>query len=373
MLEIKHCELELLFNLSLDLHCIASTDGYFRHINPAFERILGYSKTELLSRPILYFVHEDDHLSTIGALDALSKGSDVVEFENRYRCADGTYKILQWNSSPEKESGLIAATARDVTRIRELQHQVDSNKQLRALGTVAATVAHDLRNVLMPISYLSSFLGEELKQGEPRSLDAVHAIQKSVERGEDLIEQILQFSENQPNSMTEVNLEQMANEVVGGIRSDQISKSVVVDHVNAVMQGDSTQLYRMLLNLCSNAVDAMPRGGEMRVVLSVTSKFELSENRLPGNADDYIVIQVLDNGHGISAEDRVRIFEPFFTTKRGHGGTGLGLAFAKKVAEQHGGCIRLDQVGKQTRFSIFLLRSQTTINPASMETNATQI
>ena len=98
---------ENLFNRSLDLLCIAGLDGYFKHINPMFREVLGYTDEELLSTPFIEFVHPDDRKATLAEVESLSKGSKTVSFINRYRCKDGMYKWLEWNTRPVVEEGIL--------------------------------------------------------------------------------------------------------------------------------------------------------------------------------------------------------------------------------------------------------------------------
>ncbi|MDN3021035.1 PAS domain S-box protein [Streptomyces sp. S.PB5] len=128
-------EVESIFNLSLDLLCISGVDGYFKRVNPAFERTLGYSAEELLSRPYIEFVHEDDRDGTRASLDRLANGVAVAEFENRYRRADGTECRLQWSARPVPEEGLVYATARDVTESRRAALE---QAALRRVATLVA-------------------------------------------------------------------------------------------------------------------------------------------------------------------------------------------------------------------------------------------
>ncbi|MFF7275785.1 nitrate- and nitrite sensing domain-containing protein [Streptomyces griseorubiginosus] len=129
-------ELASVFNLSLDLLCICGLDGYLKRVNPAFERTLGYSGEELLARPFLDFVHEEDRAGTEEALARLAGGLELAEFENRYLRKDGTERWFQWSARPVPEEGLIYATARDVTDSRR------TAREQAALRRVATLVAH---------------------------------------------------------------------------------------------------------------------------------------------------------------------------------------------------------------------------------------
>lgn len=125
-------ENELFFSVALEMLCIAGFDGYFKRINPMWTRTLGWSDAELLARPFLDLVHPEDRDSTIAAASALADGSDVVCFDNRYACKDGSWRWLSWNSYPIVERQLIVAAARDVTdqrrtdeRIRRLNEELE--------------------------------------------------------------------------------------------------------------------------------------------------------------------------------------------------------------------------------------------------------
>ncbi|MDT0569251.1 PAS domain S-box protein [Streptomyces sp. DSM 3412] len=148
-------ELEGIFNLSLDLLCISGVDGYFKRVNPAFERTLGYPVRTLTSRPFLDFVHEDDRASTRAAVALLASGAEVAEFENRYLRADGTERWLQWSARSVPEEGLVYAAARDVTESRRAALE---QAALRRVATavargvppsdVFATVAEEVASLL---------------------------------------------------------------------------------------------------------------------------------------------------------------------------------------------------------------------------------
>jgi len=108
-------QIEYLFTVSLDLFCIAGFDGYFKRLNPAWPRTLGYTSDELFARRYLDFVHPDDRARTIAAAQRATTGAPIISFENRYQCKDGSYRWLLWNATPAADQQLIYATARDIT------------------------------------------------------------------------------------------------------------------------------------------------------------------------------------------------------------------------------------------------------------------
>ena len=115
--------LKTLFDMSEDLLCVASIDGYFQRVNPAFERVLGFSEAEIMQAPFVDFVHPDDREATLVEVEKLANGEKTRRFENRYRCKDGSYKWLAWTSVPDVDEGLLYAVARDITDSkRSLDH-----------------------------------------------------------------------------------------------------------------------------------------------------------------------------------------------------------------------------------------------------------
>src|SRR5258708_24877476 len=111
------------FDMSLDMLCIAGTDGYFRELNPAFQTILGYTRQDLLSKPFLDFVHPDDVEATLAEVAKLAVGVNTIHFENRYRCLDGAYIWMSWTAAPAPD-GTLYAVARDITREKQAEVHV---------------------------------------------------------------------------------------------------------------------------------------------------------------------------------------------------------------------------------------------------------
>ncbi len=131
-------EADRYFTRSLDLLCIAGSDGYFKRLNPAWEKALGYTIEELLAKPFLDFVHPDDRPATIQEAEKLGKGQDTVSFENRYRCKDGSYRSLLWSATPFAEQQLIYAVARDVTELKRAEEELRRSEERLRLTVESA-------------------------------------------------------------------------------------------------------------------------------------------------------------------------------------------------------------------------------------------
>ena len=134
------------FSLSLDMLCIAGLDGYFKRINPAFEKTLGYTSKELLASRFFNFIHPDDVSATLTEIDKLARGIETIGFENRYRCKDGSYKWLQWNATPYEQ--LLYCVARDVTENKQTQEKIHEQAALLDVATDAIMV-RSLQNQIL--------------------------------------------------------------------------------------------------------------------------------------------------------------------------------------------------------------------------------
>jgi PAS domain S-box-containing protein len=168
-------ELDRFFNLSLDLMCVAGFDGYFKRLNPAWERTLGYTMDELLARPYLEFVHPEDQSTTTTEAGRLSGGIQVVQFENRYRHKDGTYRWLEWVSFPFASEQTIYAAARDITERKEARETIAQYS--RDLAAARKAQAEDASRLSRIVSELEVRDLLQIVQNALGSSDAAQAIE----------------------------------------------------------------------------------------------------------------------------------------------------------------------------------------------------
>jgi PAS domain S-box-containing protein len=159
-------ELEKYFTLSIELLCIAGADGYFKRLNPAWEKVVGFSTEELLAKPFLEFVHPDDRQATIQENERLGAGNDTISFENRYLCKDGSYKWLMWSATPSDEHQTVYAVARDITDLKHTQAALvavkeEAERSNKFKDQFLSTMSHELRTPLNAVLGFSDLLVEE--------------------------------------------------------------------------------------------------------------------------------------------------------------------------------------------------------------------
>jgi nitrogen-specific signal transduction histidine kinase/ActR/RegA family two-component response regulator len=256
--------------------------------------------------------------------------------------------------------GYDLALAHDVTERRRLEEQLRQAQQMEAVGTLAGGVAHDFNNILTGIIGYGYVLQEGLAPSDPL-LDSVAQILSASERAAQLTRALLAFSRKQVLNPKPVDL----NDVVRGIQ--QLLRRVIGEDVELstelaaeplVALADTGQLEQVLMNLATNARDAMPRGGFLSIA---TRPFDLDERYVAahgwGTPGRYVVLSVSDTGLGMDEPTRQKAFEPFFTTKEKGKGTGLGLSIVYGIVKQHGGAIDVySEPGKGTSFKILLPR-----------------
>jgi len=329
-------ERDRFFTLSLDMLCIANADGYFKRVSPAFTETLGWSDEEILARPFIEFVHPDDRAATLREVERqVVAGKNVLQFENRYRHKDGSWRVLSWKSVPQP-GGFMYATARDVTEQKMARDKINRlNEDLQAankeLEAFSYSVSHDLR---APLRHIDGFV-DLLQKKSGASLDDkgkryLKTISESAKQMGTLIDDLLSFSRMGRAELrkTPVNLGEIVNEVVKDLRPETQGREVVWS-IGALpeVQGDPAMLRLAVVNLVSNALKYSRTRNPARIEIGCDSR----------NGDN--VFSIRDNGVGFDMQYLDKLFGVF---QRLHGGTefegtGIGLANVRRIVQRHGG------------------------------------
>jgi PAS domain S-box-containing protein len=338
-------QMDLLFELSIDMICIAGFDGFFKRLNPAWERTLGWSKEELLTRRYMDFVHPDDRAATLAEGQKLQAGAQSLFFENRYLCKDGSYRWLSWQTTPSASQQLIYGAARDVTDRKRVAEELQRAREAadaanRAKSDFLANMSHEIRTPMNAIIGMTELALETPLTREQR--EYLSAVKDSSESLLALINDILDFSKIEAGKIELETVEFSLRDVLGdalrllGPRAHQKGLELVC-HVPPGLTddllGDPTRLRQVVTNLVANAIKFTQEG---EVVVRADLQAE-SDGSLQ------LRFSVADTGIGIPAEKQQHIFESFAqadtSTTRHYGGTGLGLAIVKQLVERMEGNI----------------------------------
>jgi len=341
----------------------------FRYVNPACERLSGYTAAELLAMDFWEIVHPDFRELVRARGFARQAGESVP---NRYefqivtkageaRWVDFTATLIEYEGQP---AGL--GTAYDITDAKEaaarearIAAELRQVQKMEAIGRLAGGVAHDFNNMLSVILGYVEVAQSRLAPEDPLSED-LREIRQAAERSAELTRQLLAFSRRQLSKPRTLDLNAFLREQAGllaRLMGEDIELQLVLDEHLGNVRIDPAQLTQVLTNLAANARDAIQGSGR---VLIETANVELDdqyrERRPYVQAGPYVMLAVTDTGVGMDAGTIENIFEPFFTTKRG--GTGLGLATVYGIVKQHGGFIHVySEPGHGATFKVYLPRA----------------
>lgn len=286
---------------------------------------------------------------------AIEGAQDVVKLEHRIVRLDGRERWIQVDGRVvEREGGRatrIIGTVRDVTELRELEAQLRQAQKMEALGRLAGGIAHDFNNLLTVIRANVEMLNEIA--GAPELSDVAQAADSAAS----LTRQLLAFSRVGASRARVVDVAQSvrgALEMVRRLIGDDVTVRFEADEQPLQTRADPDQIQQALLNLVTNARDAMPGGGEILIEIRRIDLSACRASILGVGPGPYVRVSVCDSGEGMPEAVRERALEPFFTTKGPHKGTGLGLAMVFGVVERAGGAIEIESAqGRGTAVRLF--------------------
>lgn len=329
--------LDPFFTLSLDLMCICGSDGYFKRVNPAFQRILGYSEEELLSVPLLDFMHPEDRARTVSNLRRLARGEMTAGSENRYRCRDGSYRWFAWNSTPGPD-GAIYAIGRDVTEQKRVNDELRRARELAEaanseLEAFSYTVAHDLRAPLRSVDGFSLALLEDYADKlDSNAKDMLGRVRSGAQRMSRLIDDLLALARLSRAALNlhPVDLTRLAREIVQRLHETHPERDVDV----RIAEGLSA---RADAHLLANAIENLIGNAWKYTSKTETPVIEVGARDTRQGREFF----VRDNGAGFDMAYAAKLFAPFQRLHRAEDfeGTGIGLASVQRVIRRHGGRI----------------------------------
>jgi PAS domain S-box-containing protein len=333
-------------------------DGRVVTLNPAAELLTGFFRGEAAGRYCTELFAHTPELSDL-LMETLASRAPIASVPLTLRRRNGSALPIEFSTAPlkggeGKDLGVIGVF-RDVTLLRQLENDLQRSDRLAALGTLAAGLAHEIKNPLTSLLTFSRHL--ERKFDDPNFRERFGSVvPRELERINGIVERLLELARPARMSFTLARLPELLERAVD-LYADQLDDKrieVAREYARDVppIQADKDALYRVFVNLVANALDAMPRGGRLtlRAGWAVSGDPLPSARRRPANR---VRVEVEDTGTGIEPSETDRIFNPFYTTR--DSGTGLGLALAHKIVQDHGGRISFTSAPRRgTTFTIVL-------------------
>ena len=327
-------------------------------------RIFGYEPRQVLVTNDLFFnaVHPEDRQKVLDAAARALQTREPYDIEHRIVLPNGGERIVRERAEfvldvagkPVRMRGIVM----DITERKRLEEQLRQSQKMEAIGQLAGGVAHDFNNILTVIHGHASLLMTTGRLSDTAARSA-HQIGQAADRAAGLTRQLLTFSRRQVMQPRRLDMNEVVSNLtmmLGRILGEDITLQLNYWQHPAFVQADASMMEQVLLNLAVNARDAMPKGGQLSIRITVvginSSHLAYYPEARPGR---FVCLNVVDSGSGIAPENLRRIFEPFFTTKEVGKGTGLGLATVYGVVKQHQGWIEVEsQLDKGATFRVYL-------------------
>jgi PAS domain S-box-containing protein len=364
----QHALLQTVLNSIPDLICRIDEAGIYRGCNRAFAEFFGLRPEDVIGRAV-HDLFPPASAGILGAADArLLSGGPAEPLELTVTAADGRTALLEslrvLIPGPDGRPSGLLSISRDITARRQLEDQLRQAGKLEAVGLLAGGVAHDFNNLLTAILGNLTLAQSLLPADEP-ARDLLAASEQAALRAAELTRQLLGFARRTTVRLEAADVNASVAEAIAILRRT-IDPRVTITVRSAPELGraiaDLGQISQVLMNLCLNARDAMPDGGELTIETADAFVDTAHVRRIAAaRPGAFVRVSVADTGHGIRPEIRDRIFEPFFTTKELGKGTGLGLALVHGIVSQHRGWVEVDSIpGRGARFDVYLPRVERT-------------
>jgi PAS domain S-box-containing protein len=355
---------QALFESSHDAHFLFKNWHYIDS-NQAGLALLGCTtKRQLIGAPADSFTPEvqPDGVPTLQKIRQIKEkafSGKTVTCEWYARSRDGTVRLTEANIHCIQTGAgkILHFSLRDLTQQKRLEEELRQSQKMEAIGTLAGGIAHDFNNILTAIMGYTDLALIKVKKPSPVA-DALHQVLTASRRASELVRQILTFSRQEDQAKQAVQISLIVREAVQMLRSSIPPGIKLVEDITStnLVLANPTQIHQLIINLCTNSLQAMRKnGGTLSVSLrDVTGKLRNDAHGRPVQSGNYVHLVVKDTGHGISTKVIKKIFDPYFTT-RGYGkGAGLGLAVVHGILQSHKAKIKVDSKPRQgTSFSIY--------------------
>ena len=329
-----------MWNVSQDLLVLADLEGTYLNVNPAWTTTLGWSESDLLGKSSQWLLHPDDRERTRVEINNLAAGQRTLRFENRFSHKNGTYRWISWKSVPDR--GRIYAMGRDVSELKDAENDLREARRELAQGArrttaaaMTAAITHEVRQPMAAIVANANAGLRWLNKAKPDLDEARNNLKNIVldgHRASEVVQSVKAMFSGNDQGGTPVDINELIRETIallhGDLEAASVSVRLELSPKLPAVQGHRGQLQQIVLNVITNAADAMRANTDRTRLLQVKSA-PLESNR--------VMISLEDTGTGIKSQNIERVFDAFFTTKPN--GMGMGLAICRSIVEAHGGSL----------------------------------
>ena len=369
----QEARFQSLVQRSSDIMLVVDPGGTIRYASPAAARVSGDDSPVRAGSRLIDVVREDDR-AVVGPLLATGRGARRLVFhlpapQGEWRETEALWTDLR----DDPAVGAFVFNCRDITVKSELKRQLRHTQRLDAVGRLADGLAHDVNNALTVIRGVADLLDTEIPKGSPASEDLGH-ISQAVDRAGHLTRRVLAFSRRRPVRREVVDLNALVEGLVSVLRQSvtpRVKVQITLAKDLWAVRADAGQLEQVLVNLGTNARDAMPGGGTLTIVTSNRKMEALSPGAGALPPGEYVSVEVADCGVGMAPEVLGQIFEPFFSTKAQGAGMGLGLAMVRDIIRDAEGHVLVEsRPGQGSTFTLLLPRSLEPVAAAEEQARA---
>jgi PAS domain S-box-containing protein len=337
------------------------SNGIITYISTVAEILTGYNQSELIGRNIFDFIHRED-LPRIQQQFQKVLSGQLGPSEYRFITKSGETIWIRSSSRPIIREGNpvgLRGVGADITETKKIEAQLHQAQKMESIGTLAGGIAHDFNNILGIILGNTELALDDVPEWNPAQQN-LKEVRNACMRAKDLVRQILAFTRKTEQELKPVKIGPLVEEALGLLRASIPTTIEIQQNISAesdTVMADPTQIHQILMNLCTNAAQAMQGTGGVLEIALVDE--ELSEDEVgkyegltPGR---YVRVTVSDTGPGIDPSVLDRIFDPYFTTKGLGEGTGMGLSVVQGIVKNHHGSVYIEtEVGKGTSFHVLL-------------------
>jgi PAS domain S-box-containing protein len=340
---------------------VVSHEGVILYANPAIASMLGYSNEELVGRRVSDVQHPEDRDRAASRIRELFMGGSERPGQYRLIRKDGTVVTAEVTSRTIEYEGerALLSTMRDLTERMQLEEQLRQAQKMEAIGQLAGGIAHDFNNLLTVVQVSAELIGHRLDGAHAEITPNLDELQAAVNRGKQLIEKLLAFSRREELRIEPLDLRALLANFEPTLRRllpEHIEIRIDLPEGISDVLANAGSVEQIVMNLATNARNAMPKGGELRIALALTrvesgDPFDAT-GAVPGQ---FVCLTVSDTGLGMDEVTRARVFEPFFTTGHTTGGTGLGMAVVYGLVKQLRGSVHVSSaVGVGSTIKVYL-------------------